>query len=146
MVHTELVYDFLYRVAGDIFKVAVAAVAVRIFAMFWTISWSYTFCIDRYMSIFFWFRTISHTNRVGRENIVLRHSVPPFSAEFWRQCVLIRGTQRFTSSPERRNENIKYFLQWESNPQLNHTIVSLRYDWTHVTHVLISFKIKQSIN
>ena len=71
---------------------------------------------------FVFFTLYPALNRIGRWNLVLNTGFPlpspaftlrsPFSAEFWKHCVLSGGTQHhaFASTAERRHKNNKYFI------------------------------------
>ena len=49
---------------------------------------------------------VSRTQQGRQREPSVRTLRSPLPADFWRHCVLSSGTPRFTSTPERRNENI----------------------------------------
>ena len=48
-------------------------------------------------------------SRVGRGNLVLRHSRSPLSAEFWKHCVLSGGIQH-RALPRHQSEEINIYI------------------------------------
>ena len=74
-------------------------------------------------------------SRVGRGNLVLKHSIPHFYAEFWRHWVLSGGTQRH-ALPRHQCEEMKinkYFISSSGDRTHNQSIlqshfVPLRHD------------------
>ena len=80
--------------------------------------------------------TLYPAHRVGRGNLVLRHSVPHFPPNSGGIDCWWKSMPRFSSTPERRNGNInvnKYFIFSSGNRTHNQSIlqshfVPLRHD------------------
>ena len=80
-------------------------------------------------------------SRVGRENLVSRHSSSPLSAEFWRHCVLKAELKAALNLDTReRNGNInlsKYFISLSGD--LTHNLAFL-YSKLKNTHVYTFYR------
>ena len=56
-------------------------------------------------------------SKVGKENLVLRHSVAHFPPKYVGIAFEWRNSMCFTSEPRNEHLNLKNFLEWVSNPQ-----------------------------
>ena len=95
--------------------------------------------LHKYNDFFFKLHPNSAFRRVGRRKPSVKARRCPLS-EFWRHCVLCSETLPFTSTPERRNENILFpRLGMESTTchVYSHTLVPLRHDCS-LSYIVLS--------
>ena len=65
----------------------------------------------------FQFHAVSHTRRISSGNLVLRLSIPHFSLNSERHCMLSGGT--LTSTSDRENKNTKHFISSSGDQNYN---------------------------